>query len=122
MSDAHVQAVAHRATSLAASHDGKNSSHLLELFTYLHAVAYQDYGHGEIDVTDQPTVDAMREAVAALGSAARTFDVTPQNAQTLREALYAASAPGLRQHQLPLIKRVLATMAPGTPTAASTDW
>ncbi|MFD9485198.1 collagenase [Streptomyces sp. NPDC059991] len=122
MSDAHVQAVAHRATSLAASHDGKNSSHLLELFTYLHAVAYQDYGRDEIDVTDQPTVDAMREAVAALGSAAHTFDVTPQNAQTLREALYAASAPGMRQYQLPLIKRVLATMAPGAPTATSTDW
>ncbi|OAR22672.1 peptidase M9 [Streptomyces sp. ERV7] len=122
MSDAHVQAVAHRATSLAASHDGKNGSHLLELFTYLHAVAFQDYSHGEIDVTDQPTVDAMRGAVAALGSAARTFDVTPQNAQTLREALYAASAPGLRQHQLPLIKRALATMAPGTPTATSKDW
>ncbi|MFK8912300.1 collagenase, partial [Streptomyces sp. YS-3] len=122
MSDAHVQAVAHRATSLAASHDGKNSSHLLELFTYLHAVAYQDYAHDEIDTTDQPTVDAVAEAVAALGSAAHTFDATAQNAQTLREALYAASAPGLRQHQLPLIKRVLATLAPGAGTATSADW
>ncbi|MBD0744527.1 collagenase [Streptomyces sp. CBMA152] len=122
MSRAHVQAVANRAASLAATHDGKNSSHLLELFTYLHAVAYQDYGHDEIDVTDAPTVEAMRQAVAALGSAAHTFDVTATNAQTLREALYAASAPGLRQHQLPLIQKVLATMAPGAPTATNADW
>ncbi|GGS14828.1 hypothetical protein GCM10010252_62890 [Streptomyces aureoverticillatus] len=110
MSDAHVQAVSRRITSLAAAHDGKNGSHLLEMFTYLHAVAYHDFSRDEIDVTDPPTVAAMRAAVAAFGTAARTFDVTPTNAETLREALYAASAPGLRQHQLPLIKRVLKTM------------
>ncbi len=110
MSDAHVQAVARRITSLAAAHDGKNSSHLYEMFTYLHAVAYQDFSHDEIDTTDAPTVDAVRRAVDAFGSAARTFDVTRANADTLREALNAASAPGLRQHQLDLIQRVLATM------------
>ncbi|EPH41550.1 collagenase [Streptomyces aurantiacus] len=110
MSDAHVQAVSRRIGSLAAGHDGKNGSHLLEMFTYLHAVAYHDFSRDEIDVTDPPTVAAMRAAVDAFGTAARTFDVTPANAQTLREALYAAGAPGLRQHQLPLIKRVLKTM------------
>ncbi|MFD9076356.1 collagenase [Streptomyces lasiicapitis] len=117
MSDAHVQAVSRRISSLAASHDGKNGSHLLEMFTYLHAVAYHDFSRDEIDVTDPPTVVAMRGAIDAFGSAARTFDVTATNAETLREALYAASAPGLRQHQLPLIKRVLKTMdadRPGT--------
>ncbi|MFD9794658.1 collagenase [Streptomyces sp. NPDC059070] len=122
MSDAHVQAVANRAAGLAAAHDGKNGSNLLELFTYLHAVAYQDYSHDEIDVTDAPTVDAMRRAVAALASAAHTFDNTRQNAETLREALYAASAPGLRQYQLPLIQRVLGTMAPGAATATDASW
>ncbi|MEU2117076.1 collagenase [Streptomyces sp. NPDC016459] len=110
MSDAHVQAVARRATTLAPGHDGKNSSHLEEMFTYLHAVAYHDFSRDEIDTTDAPTVDAVRRAVAAHGTAPRTFDVTPTNADTLREALYAASAPGLRQHQLPLIRRTLATM------------
>ncbi|MFH9736193.1 collagenase [Streptomyces roseolus] len=110
MSDAHVQAVAQRISGLAAAHDGRNSSHLEEMFTYLHAVAYHDFSRDEIDITDAPTVDAVRRAIAAFGSAARTFDVTASNARTLREALYAGSAPGLRQHQLGLIAKVLATM------------
>ncbi|WP_327264932.1 collagenase [Streptomyces sp. NBC_01232] len=115
MSDAHVQAVSRRISSLAAAHDGRNSSHLEEMFTYLHAVAYHDYSRTEIDVTDAPTVDAMRRAIADFGAAAHTFDATPSNARTLREALYAGSAPGLRQHQLGLIKQVLATMDPAHP-------
>ncbi|MEU3314360.1 collagenase [Streptomyces sp. NPDC006662] len=110
MSDAHVQAVSRRISSLAAAHDGRNSSHLEEMFTYLHAVAYHDYSRTEIDVTDAPTVDAMRQAVADFAGAAHTFDVTASNARTLREALNAASAPGLRQHQLGLIKKVLGTL------------
>ncbi|MEU4279906.1 collagenase [Streptomyces tanashiensis] len=120
MSDAHVQAVARRISSLSASHDGRNSSHLEEMFTYLHAVAYHDFSRGEIDTTDAPTVDAVRRAVADFGAAAHTFDVTSTNANTLREALNAASAPGLRQHQLGLIKRVLATMDPSH-TATNLD-
>ncbi|MFJ8013224.1 collagenase [Streptomyces sp. NPDC096339] len=115
MSDAHVQAVSRRISSLAAAHDGRNSSHLEEMFTYLHAVVYHDYSRSEIDVTDAPTVDAMRQAIADFGGAARTFDVTASNARTLREALYAGSAPGLRQHQLGLVKKVLATMDPAHP-------
>ncbi|MFJ1866214.1 collagenase [Streptomyces sp. NPDC088097] len=120
MSDAHVQAVSHRISALAAAHDGRNSSHLEEMFTYLHAVAYHDYSRTEIDVTDAPTVDAMRLAIADFGNAAHTFDATPSNARTLREALYAASAPGLRQHQLGLIKKVLATLDAAHP-ATNTD-
>ncbi|MFI5619366.1 collagenase [Streptomyces sp. NPDC051567] len=115
MSDAHVQAVSRRISSLAAAHDGRNSSHLEEMFTYLHAVAYHDFSRSEIDITDAPTVDAMRRAVADFAAAPRTFDVTDANASTLREALTAASAPGLRQHQLGLIKKVLATMDPAHP-------
>ncbi|MFC9492751.1 M9 family metallopeptidase N-terminal domain-containing protein, partial [Streptomyces hydrogenans] len=123
MSDAHVQAVANRIAGLAASHDGRNSSHLEEMFTYLHAVAYHDFSRTEIDVTDAPTVDAMRRAIAAFGSAARTFDVTASNGRTLREALNAGSAPGLRQHQLGLITKVLATMDPShTATNLDPTW
>ncbi|GGX18285.1 collagenase [Streptomyces chryseus] len=110
MSDAHVQAVSRRVSALAATHDGRNATHLLEMFTYLHAVAYHDFSRTEIDVTDPPTTEAMRRAVNAFGTAARTFDVTATNAETLREALYAGSAPGLRHSQLGLIKKVLATM------------
>ncbi|MFI5982538.1 collagenase [Streptomyces sp. NPDC051555] len=123
MSDAHVQAVSRRISSLAAAHDGRNSSHLEEMFTYLHAVVYHDYSHTEIDVTDAPTVDAMRRAIADFGGAARTFDVSASNARTLREALYAGSAPGLRQHQLGLIKKVLVTLDPAHPqTNLDASW
>ncbi|MEU6398209.1 collagenase [Streptomyces cinnamoneus] len=114
MSDAHVQAVSRRISALAAAHDGRNSSHLEEMFTYLHAVAYHDFSRDEIDVTDAPTVAAMRKAIDDFAGAARTFDVTPTNARTLREALYSAG-PGLRQHQLGLVKKVLATMDPAHP-------
>ncbi|MFC0597570.1 collagenase [Streptomyces palmae] len=110
MSDAHVQAVSRRVSSLAASHDGRDGSHLLEMFTYLHAVVYHDFSRDEIDITDPATTDAVRGAIDSFGTAARSFDATPANAETLREALYAGSAPGLRQHQLGLVKKVLATM------------
>jgi microbial collagenase len=123
MSDAHVRTVSRRITALAASHDGRNGSGLLEMFTYLHAVAYHDFSRDEIDITDAPTLATMRRAVAGFGSAARTFDATRTNAETLREALYAASAPGLRQYQLTLVKRVLATMDARHPdTAQDTSW
>ncbi|MFI9309715.1 collagenase [Streptomyces triculaminicus] len=123
MSKEHVRAVSRRAEQLAGAHDGKNGSHLLEMFTYLHAVGYHDFSHDEIDLGDAQTVDAIRRAVSSLGTAARTFDVTRTNAETLREALYAASSPGLRQHQLPLVKRVLATMDAAHPqTAKDTSW
>ncbi|MBL1100849.1 collagenase [Streptomyces coffeae] len=110
LSPAHVQAVSRRVASLAPSHDGTNGSHLYEMFTYLHAAVYHDFSHDEIDLTEPATVDAMVRGIDAFGTAARTFDVTRTNADTLREALTAGSAPGLRQHQLKLIPKVLATM------------
>ncbi|MFB7174145.1 collagenase [Streptomyces sp. NPDC056254] len=110
MSKGHVQAVARRAQRLAAQHDGLNGSHLLEMFTYLHAVAFHDFARDELDLEDKDTVESVRQAVEGFSIAARTFDVTRANAETLREALYAASVPGAREHQIPLIKRVLATM------------
>ncbi|MFE6164841.1 collagenase [Streptomyces sp. NPDC056486] len=123
MSRAHIQAVSQRVTQLAASHDGTNGSHLLEMFTYLHAVSYQGFSHDEVDINDPTTLAAMRRAVDAFGTAARAFDVTRSNAETLREALTAASATGLRQHQLPLVKRVLATMDAAHPdTAQDASW
>ncbi|MFF4289708.1 collagenase [Streptomyces sp. NPDC001633] len=123
MSKAHIQAVANRIGQLSAAHDGRNGTHLLEMFTYLHAVAYLGFNHREVDLTDPATLAAMRRAVDAYGSAAHTFDVTRSNAETLREALNAASAKGLRQYQLPLVKRVLATMGPDHPdTAKDSSW
>ncbi|MCH0564997.1 collagenase [Streptomyces sp. MUM 2J] len=123
MDDAHVQAVAHRITGLADRHDGRDSSHLLEMFTYLHAVVYHDFSRDEIDVTDAPTLEAVRRAVYYFGTAAHTFDATRSNAQTLREALYTGSAPGLRQSQLGLIRKVLATLNRyHTDTYADPSW
>ncbi|MGP3980134.1 collagenase [Streptomyces sp. KR80] len=123
MSKEHVQAVSRRIAELAADHDGKNGTHLLEMFTYLHAVAYQDFSHDEIDISDPTTLKSMRQAVDAFGAAARTFDATRANGETLREALNAASTSGLRQYQLPLIKRVLATMDASHPdTNKDASW
>ncbi|CAM5566416.1 hypothetical protein SANTM175S_00271 [Streptomyces antimycoticus] len=123
MSDAHVQTVARRIASLAPGHDGENTSHLYEMFTYLHAVAYQDFAHEEIDTTDAPTVNAVRGAVDAFAAAAHTFDATRANADTLREALIACSGPGGRQYQLGLVKKVLATMDPEhTATNRDQSW
>ncbi len=123
MTKEHVRAVAQRAERYGYSHDGKNSTHVLEMFTYLHAAAYHDFSRDEIDHTDAQTVEAIRRAVHYFGVAARTFDATRTNAETLREALYAASAPGLRHHQLPLIKRVLGTMDASHPdTAKDRSW
>ncbi|WP_241844983.1 collagenase [Streptomyces silvensis] len=123
MSKAHIQAVADRAERLAAGHDGRNGTHLLEMFTYLHAVAYHAFSHDEVDISDPATLAAMREAVDAFGTAARSFDVTRSNAETLREALTTAGAEGLRQHHLPLLKRVLTTMDAAHPdTAKDASW
>ncbi|MEU3844255.1 collagenase [Streptomyces sp. NPDC028635] len=123
MDDAHVQAVARRATALAAGHDGRDSSHLLEMFTYLHAVVYHDFSRDEIDVSDPPTQEAMRRAVYWFGTARHTFDATRTNAETLREALYTGSAPGLRQSQPGLIRKVLATLDRyHTDTYADPSW
>ncbi|MFI2347493.1 collagenase [Streptomyces sp. NPDC019443] len=116
MSDAHVQAVSRRISTLSPAHDGKNGSHLLEMLTYLHAVVYHDFSRSEIDVTDAPTTEAMRRAINAFGTAARSFTVTRTNADSLREALYAGSGPGLRHSQLGLIQKVLAMLDQYHPT------
>ncbi|MGW2997934.1 M9 family metallopeptidase N-terminal domain-containing protein, partial [Streptomyces sp. NPDC001193] len=122
MDDAHVQAVARRISGLAAAHDGRGTSHLEEMFTYLHAAVYHDFSRGEIDLTDAATADAMSRAVTDFGNAARTFDVTASNARTLREALYA-TGPGMRQTQLGLIKKVLATLDASHPaTSSDANW
>ncbi|KNB50723.1 collagenase [Streptomyces caatingaensis] len=122
MSRPHVQAVSRRISALSPAHDGRDGSHLLELLTYLHAVVYQDFSHSEIDVTDPATTEAMRRAVNAFGTARHSFDVTRENAESLREALYAGSGQGLRQSQLPLIRKVLATMDPYHTTFKDPSW
>ncbi|MFI9721975.1 collagenase [Streptomyces sp. NPDC052396] len=122
MSSAHIQAVAHRIATLAPSHDGTDAGHLYELLTYLHAVAYHAFSHPEVGLNDPTTLGAVRDGIAAFGAAGHTFDPTRQNADSLREALYAGSAAGLRQYQLPLVKRVLSTMAPDARTATDPSW
>ncbi|MCC3776415.1 collagenase [Streptomyces sp. UNOB3_S3] len=118
-----VRAVALRAERYGYWHDGKNTSHLLEMFTYLHAAAYHDFSHDEIDLSDAQTVEAVRRAVHYYGTGSHTFDATGTNGETLREAFFAASTPELRQHQLPLMKRALAMMDASHPeTARSTAW
>ncbi|GHF67710.1 collagenase [Streptomyces mashuensis] len=118
-----VRAVAQRAERYGYWHDGKNTAHLLELFTYLHAAAYHDFSHDEIDLTDAQTVEAVRRAVYYFGLGSHTFDATNTNGLTLREAFFAASTPQLRQYQLPLMKRVLGMMDASHPdTAKDPGW
>ncbi|MFC4518086.1 collagenase [Streptomyces ehimensis] len=118
-----VRAVAQRAERYGYWHDGKNTSHVLEMFTYLHAAAYHDFSHDEIDLSDATTVEAIRRAVYYFGIGQHTFDATRVNGETLREALYAASSPGLRQHQLPLMKRILGMFDASHPdTAKDAGW
>ncbi|WP_372411684.1 collagenase [Streptomyces luteireticuli] len=123
MSRAHIQAASRRISALSPTHDGQDGSHLLELLTYLHAVAYQAFSHAEVDIADPATHEAMRGAIDDFGTAAHSFDVTRINAESLREALYAGSAKDLRQSQLPLIRKVLATMDPHhTATFKDPSW
>ncbi|MEV4432839.1 collagenase [Streptomyces sp. NPDC049585] len=118
-----VRAVALRAERYGYWHDGKNTDHLLEMFTYLHAAAYHDFSHDEIDLSDATTVEAVRRAVYYFGIGQHTFDATATNGTTLREALYAASTPELRQHQLPLMKRILGMLdASHQQTAKDPAW
>ncbi|MFG3352093.1 collagenase [Streptomyces sp. NPDC048001] len=109
---AHVQAASRRAEALSPGHDGRGGSHLEELFTYLHAVAHHASSRPGAAFGDPPALEAVRRAVAAFAAAPRSFDATGSNARTLREALYTAGAPGLRHHQLPLVRRVLGTAGP----------
>ncbi|GGO80129.1 collagenase [Wenjunlia tyrosinilytica] len=122
MSDAHIQAVADRITAVAPQHDGTDKAHLSELWTYLHAAVHHDFSRPEIDLTDEATLTSLRDAISVYADSAHTFDPTRNNAFILREALVVGSAPGLRQHQLPLIKKVLATMAPDARTATDPAW
>ncbi|MEU1629951.1 collagenase [Streptomyces sp. NPDC020096] len=122
MSPGHIQAVANRIATIAPGHDGTDSSHLYELWTYLHAVSYQAFSHPEINLSDPATLSALQNAMDAYARAPHTFDPTGNNGYTLREAFFAVDIPGLRQNQLPLIKKVLGTLAAGTPTATDPGW
>ncbi|MGK5630172.1 collagenase [Streptomyces sp. URMC 123] len=122
LSDAHAQAVADRVTALSPTHDGSGRSHLYELWTYLHAAVYHDFARPEIDLGDAPTLASFQRAITTYAGSPRTFEPTRDNGWTLREALFVAGSPGLRHRQLPLVRKVLATMAPGTPTATEPAW
>ncbi|MFD0350683.1 collagenase [Kitasatospora aburaviensis] len=122
MDDAHVQAVADRATALAAGDDGTGASHLYELWTFLHATAYHDFNHAEIDITDPATGGAVQHALDAYRTSPHAFDRTDLAARTLREAAITAGSTGLRQRNLDLARQILAVLAPGTAVADNTEW
>ncbi|MFD0273922.1 collagenase [Kitasatospora sp. NPDC127111] len=122
MDDAHVRAVADRVTELSATDDGTGSSHLYELWTFLHATVYHDYGHGEIDVTDADTLAAIQRAIDAYTASAHAFDLTDRAAAILRETAITAGSDGLRQRNLTLARRILSVLAPGTTVADNAQW
>ncbi|MER7673621.1 collagenase [Kitasatospora sp. NPDC096128] len=122
MDNAHVQAVANKIVQLSATDDGTGASHLYELWTYLHATVYHGFGHHELNVGDLATLAAIQQAVTVYAGSAHSFDGTDLAADILRETAITAGADGLRQQNLGLVKRLLATLAPGTALADNTHW
>lgn len=118
MDDAHVQAVATKAQQLAATND----PNLFQIWTFLHATVYHDFSHAEIDVTDAPTVAAIQRAIDAHLAGGHAFDTTEAAGLVLRELGTTATAPGLRQNNLGLVKQVLSRFGPGTALANSWAW
>ncbi|MFI6446843.1 collagenase [Kitasatospora sp. NPDC050543] len=122
MDDAHVQAVANRISRLAAADDGTGASHLYELWTFLHATVYFDFNHTEIDVTDAPTLAAIQQAIDAYAASPHAFDTTERAGAVMREMTITSGSTGLRQNNLPLVRRILAKLAPGTTLGDSAQW
>ncbi|MGW6912727.1 collagenase [Kitasatospora sp. NPDC054939] len=122
MDDAHVRAVADKIAALSPGDDGTGASHLYELWTFLHAVAYHDFNHGEIDITDEPTLAAVQRAVDAYTAGPHAFDRTDLAAATLRELAITAGSDGLRHRNLDVARRILAVLAPGTTVADNAQW
>ncbi|MFF7989188.1 collagenase [Kitasatospora xanthocidica] len=122
MDNAHVQAVAKRITQLSATDDGTGSSHVYELWTYLHATVYHAFTHHELNVSDPATLSSVQQAITAYAGSAHAFDRTDRAANILRETAITAGVDGLRQNNLGLARRILGVLAPGTTVADSTAW
>ncbi|RKE22805.1 collagenase [Streptomyces sp. TLI_171] len=118
MDAAHVAAVAAKAESLAASND----PNLYQLWYFLHAAVFHDFSHAEIDLTTAPTTTAVQRAIDAYLGSAHAFDPTPAAGLVLRELGVVAGSTGNREHNLPLVKRVLAQFGSGTEVAGSWEW
>ncbi|MER7767494.1 collagenase [Kitasatospora sp. NPDC096140] len=122
MDNAHVRAVADRLTRLSATDDGTGSSHVYELWTYLHATVYHAFTHHELNVSDPATLGSIQRAITAYAGSAHAFDRTDLAANILRETAITAGADGLRQNNLGLARRILGVLAPGTTVADSAAW
>ncbi|GAB7185852.1 collagenase [Kitasatospora sp. Ki12] len=122
MDNAHVQAVAKRIAQLSATDDGTGSSHVYELWTYLHATVYHAFTHHELNVSDPATLSSVQQAVTAYAGSAHAFDRTDLAANVLRETAITAGTDGLRQNNLGLARRILGVLAPGTTVADSAAW
>ncbi|MFJ9454544.1 collagenase [Kitasatospora sp. NPDC101447] len=122
MDNAHVRAVADRLTQLSATDDGTGSSHVYELWTYLHATVYHAFTHHELNVSDPATLGSIQRAITAYAGSAHAFDRTDLAANILRETAITAGADGLRQNNLGLARRILGVLAPGTTVADSAAW
>ncbi|MEV4555687.1 collagenase [Kitasatospora sp. NPDC049285] len=114
----HVQAVAAKAQSLAATADPR----LYQLWYFLHAAVFHDFSHAEIDLTTAPVTAAVQRAIDAYLASGHAFDATDTAGLVMRELGIVAGATGLREHNLPLVKQVLAHFGPGTALAGSWQW
>ncbi len=122
MDAAHIQAVANAITARSALDDGTGAQHLFEMWTYLQAVAYLAWNNPAITVSTPAVQSAIQQAVTAYGASAHAFDPTTLAGNTMREVMIAGGITGLRQNQLPLIKKVLAMFAPGSAVTGDYGW
>ncbi|MDH6575782.1 collagenase [Kitasatospora sp. MAP5-34] len=122
MDAAHIQAVANAIVARSAADDGSGGQHLYEMWTYLQAVAYLAWGNPAISVDAPATQAAIQQAVTAYGGSAHAFDPTTLAGNTMRELMIAGGITGLRQNQLPLIKKVLGMFAPGSAVTGDAGW
>ncbi|BAJ32464.1 MULTISPECIES: collagenase [Kitasatospora] len=118
MDAAHVQAVAAKAEQLAAGND----PNLYQLWYFLHAAVYHDFTRDEIDLTTPATTAPVQRAIDAYLAAGRAFEPTAAAGLVMRELANTATAPGIREHNLPLVKRILGQFGPGTKVADSWEW
>ncbi|WP_031071758.1 collagenase [Streptomyces sp. NRRL WC-3742] len=122
MTPEHVRAVAARVSSLAPSFDSANNLNQQELWYYLHIAVFFDFNHTEVDLSDDTTVAALDRAIRDYTANPRVFEPTTTNGSTMGELVQTGTAPKLRLARLPLVKRVLRTFAPGSPTVGDSGW
>ncbi len=116
LTPAHVEAVAAKVVQLAPGYDGTDTSHLYELWYYLHAANYQGFYHSELGLLGNPAVTAAdNNAVDAYTANPHWADLTTTAGRTGHEMMVAVNQQGVRSRHLALFTGILKEMATAGP-------